>query len=411
MRENKKYTFTKLACYMTNVSMAVVAVLSPLLFVTFREMYGISYTLLGTLVVINFFTQLCIDLIFTFFSKYFNIHKTVKSMPFYTFVGLIIYGVFPAVFPDNAYLWIAVGTVIFSVSAGLTEVLASPVIAAIPSDNPEREMSKLHSTYAWGVVFIVLISTVFIKVFGSKHWMYLALFWAMLPLIAFLLFQKEELPPMETGAEAKTKGKWSLGIALCFGCIFLGGAAECTMTQWVSGFLEGAIGIPKLLGDILGVAMFAILLGTGRTLYAKFGKNVLKVMLLGMAAATICYIVAGISLNPIVVLFACALTGFCTSMLWPGNIIFVGEKFPEAGVAIYALMAAGGDMGASLCPQLVGIVTDKVTTSAFAAKVSAILSMEVEQIGMRTGLLMASLFPMMGCILILVMRRYFKAKQ
>ena len=59
--------------------MASVFSLPPLLFITFKESYGISYTLLGTLVAINFCTQLCIDLAFSFFSKYFNIHACVTN--------------------------------------------------------------------------------------------------------------------------------------------------------------------------------------------------------------------------------------------------------------------------------------------------------------------------------------------
>ena len=74
---NKKYTLTKYACYSTNIAMAAVASLSPLLFVTFREMYNISYTLLGLLVVINFSTQLLVDLVFSFFTRFFNIKKTL----------------------------------------------------------------------------------------------------------------------------------------------------------------------------------------------------------------------------------------------------------------------------------------------------------------------------------------------
>lgn len=58
---------TKLTCYFTNLVMSSVFSLPPLLFAAFREMYGISYTLLGTLVLINFCTQLGIDLIFSFF--------------------------------------------------------------------------------------------------------------------------------------------------------------------------------------------------------------------------------------------------------------------------------------------------------------------------------------------------------
>ena len=85
-----KFKRTKYACYYTYLAMSSVFSLPPLLFLTFREMYGISYTLLGTLVLVNFCTQLTIDLIFTFFTKYFNIHKTIKIMPLLTSLGLFI---------------------------------------------------------------------------------------------------------------------------------------------------------------------------------------------------------------------------------------------------------------------------------------------------------------------------------
>ena len=76
----------KYACYTVNVIMAVVTNLSPLLFMTFRSLYSISYSLLGTLVLIFFCTQLGIDLIFSFFSHKFNIQKTVRVLPWLTFV-------------------------------------------------------------------------------------------------------------------------------------------------------------------------------------------------------------------------------------------------------------------------------------------------------------------------------------
>ena len=73
----KNYKLTKYSCYFSYLSMASIFSLPPLLFNTFHDMYGVSYTLLGTLVAVNFCTQLTIDLIFTFFTKYFNIKKTV----------------------------------------------------------------------------------------------------------------------------------------------------------------------------------------------------------------------------------------------------------------------------------------------------------------------------------------------
>ena len=164
--ETQNYSRTKLSCYFSYLSMATPFSLPPLLFVTFREMYGISYTLLGTLVLINFCTQLTIDLIFSFFSKYFNIHMTVKVMPILTSLGLIIYALIPSLVPEYAYLGLVVGTIIFSVAAGLSEVLLSQVIAAIPSEHPDKDMSLLHSLYAWGVLIVIVISTVFLNIFG-----------------------------------------------------------------------------------------------------------------------------------------------------------------------------------------------------------------------------------------------------
>ena len=84
------YRRLKYACYTTNISMSVVATLSPILFLTFRKMYGISYSLLGLLILINFVTQLSIDLIFSFFSHKFNIAKTVAFTPLLTIAGLFV---------------------------------------------------------------------------------------------------------------------------------------------------------------------------------------------------------------------------------------------------------------------------------------------------------------------------------
>ena len=63
----------KIATYISSFSMSVVGNLPPILFLTFNSLYEISYSLLGLLVLINFVTQLGIDLIFSFFSHKFNI--------------------------------------------------------------------------------------------------------------------------------------------------------------------------------------------------------------------------------------------------------------------------------------------------------------------------------------------------
>ena len=214
---------------------------------------------------------------------------------------------------------------------------------------------------------------------------------------------------MRFGENAKgERGKnRKIGFALCFACIFLGSAAENVMTNWISGYMERAINIPKAYGDIFGMAVFALLLGLGRTLYAKFGKNIMKVLLWGMAGSAVCYITAGASSNVILAFGACILTGFATSLLWPGTLILMEEKIPNPGVAAYALMAAGGDFGASIAPQLMGYVVDAVTASELADKLSVTMNVTPEQIGMKAGMLVTSVFPIIGVVVLVIMIKYF----
>lgn len=395
---NPKHKRVKYACYTANITMAVVGSLSPILFLTFRTMYGISYSLLGLLVLINFCTQLCIDLVFSFFSHKFNIPKTVKAIPLITIVGLCIYALWPTVFPNSVYVGLVLGTVIFSASSGLSEVLISPTIAALPAKDPDREMSKLHSVFAWGSVGMIIFSTLYLLAFDSANWQGLVLLCALVPLVSAILFSGAEMPQMETPKQ--TSGALHLlrnkGIWLSVFAIFLGGAAECTMSQWASGYLEQALGIPKVWGDIFGVALFSVFLGLGRTLYTKIGRDIEKVLLLGGIGATLCYAVAALSPLPIVGLLACAFTGFCTSMLWPGNLIVASDRFPAGGVFIYAMMAAGGDLGASVGPQLVGLVTDISAAAPPLVALGQQLALSPEQFGMKLGMLVGMIFPLIG---------------
>lgn len=401
------YRRTKYTCYFTYLAMSSVFSLPPMLFITFHEMYGISYTILGTLLLVNFCTQLVIDLIFTFFSKYFNIKTTVRVMPLITAAGLSVYALVPHFFPQRAVFGLIAGTVIFSVAAGLCEVLLSPLVAAIPSEHPEKDMSLLHSLYGWGVVTVVLLSSVFFKIFGTEKWMYLTLFWAVLPLIASFLYFISPIPDMnlESAENGKAKTNRSKGIFLCAVCIFLGSSTENIMTGWISSFMEKALLVPKAVGDILGMAVFALLLAFTRGLYAKFGKNILKTLLVSMCGAAVCYVAAGCSNHVIIGFFACIFTGIFTSMLWPGTLILMEERVPSPGVAAFALMAACGDLGASVAPQLMGIIVDKFSAGSLAQELSVRYSASPDQIGLKVGMLCAAVFPIIGTVWVLYIRK------
>ena len=401
---------TKYTCYYTYLAMSSVFSLPPILFMTFREMYGISYTLLGTLVLTNFCTQLAIDLIFSFFGKHFNPHTALRVTPLLTGAGLLAYALIPMLFPEYAFAGLLIGTVIFSLAAGLGEVLISPTVAALPSEHPEKDMATLHSLYGYGVVMVVAVSTIFLELFGKQNWMYLVMFWAVLPVISSILLFNSTMPEMDLShaPEGKSATKRNTGLILCMLCIFFGSAAENSMTNWVSSYIEGALQIPKAVGDILGLTLFAVLLALTRTWYAKYGKNIYRVLLVSMAVSVLCYLVASLSPVPVISMIACVLTGIFTSMLWPGTLIFMEEKIPNAGVAAYALMAAGGDFGASVAPQTLGAIVDTVAASKWVIPISESLAVSPDQIGMKIGMLIAAVFPLLGVGVLLYMKKYFK---
>ncbi len=394
----KNHLRLKAACYMCNISMSVVASVSPLLFLTFRQLYGLSYSQLGLLVLLNYCTQLGVDLLFSFFSHRFNIPRTVRLTPMLTTVGLLLFSLLPQLLPRYAFGGIVLGTVVFSAAAGLNEVLISPVIASIPAKDPDKEMSKLHSVYAWGLVAVIVLATLLLQLLDTASWYWMVLCFVPVPLIAAALFAGSDVPAMQpeqggkTGADLiRNSGFWG-----CLLAIFSGGAAECTMSQWSSGYLEQAFGLSKVWGDIFGVAMFGLFLGLGRTLHAKKGGAIGPVLFWGNLGAAVCYLAAAVSDLPLVGLVACALTGLCVSMLWPGNLIAAAGRFPAGGVFLYAMMAAAGDLGASVGPQLVGVVTDLVSAAPAAAALAQSLALTPEQLALKAGLLTGLLFPLLG---------------
>ncbi len=408
--DKQKLKRLKFACYTSSLTMSAVSNLSPILFLTFRQNYDISFTSLGLLVAINFVTQLGIDLIFSFFSHKFNITKVIRFMPCLGVIGIIIYGLSPFVFPNSVYLGLVIGTLVFSASCGLAEVLISPIIAAIPSKDPDREMSKLHSVYAWGVVFVIIISTLCLYLVGMDNWFVLPFVFSLLPLCSAIAFSKAQIPSLET--PKKTSGALQFFkrpiLWLCVFAIFLGGASELIMAQWCSGYLEKALSIPKVWGDIFGTAIFGLTLAIARTLYAKKGKNLGTILFLGAIGSTVCYLVASVSNIAFIGLMACAFTGFFVSMMWPGTLVVAETKMSDGGVFVFAIMAAGGDLGASVGPQLVGIVTDNVIISPWSMELAQRLNITVEQLGMKIGMLSGTIFPAMAIIAYYLVKKSLK---
>jgi MFS family permease len=249
------------------------------------------------------------------------------------------------------------------------------------------------------------LTTLFLFGFGRNSWPWIVVLWTIPAIVNFFLFMKVPLaPPIP---EEHRQGMKMLILKPFFIVAFLallaGGASELVMSQWSSAFMEKAMLLPKVVGDVAGMTMFALMLGVGRLLYGIYGTkiNVIRMMMAGSILAIACYLVVAFSPYNVLSLIACAVCGFAVCLLWPGTLVIAAERFPLAGAWLFAILAAGGDIGASIGPWFMSVVTEHGPKLAIFAGWSGSLGLSVEQLGLRMGMFSGALFPL-GALLCMV---------
>ena len=137
------------------------------------------------------------------------------------------------------------------------------------------------------------------------------------------------------------------------------GASEQAVSQWASTFAEQGLGISKTAGDLAGPLAFAVLVGTSRLFYGKYGDRIHleRFMVYSSCLCILSYL--GISLFPVpqLSLLACAVCGLSVGIMWPGTFSKASAALPKGGTAMFALLALGGDVGCSGGPTVVGMVS------------------------------------------------------
>ena len=141
--EKKNYKSTLHACYLGYITQALIVNLPPLLFVVFREKFGLSYSELGFLVVVIFVTQLVVDaLAIMFVDKIGQRTSAVIAHAFAT-VGMVALAFLPRLMAEP-YIGLVAASILFAIGGGLIEVLVSPIVESLPGDAKASAMSLLH---------------------------------------------------------------------------------------------------------------------------------------------------------------------------------------------------------------------------------------------------------------------------
>ena len=101
---------------------------------------------------------------------------------------------------------------------------------------------------------------------------------------------------------------------------------------------------------------------------------------------------AAVSANPVLGLIGCIVCGFSVGIMWPGSISIASSKIPLGGTGLFAFLAMAGDLGASIGPAAIGVITQNAGDN------------------MKAGMLAACVFPVI-LIVSLCLLKYIRLKK
>lgn len=392
---DRRYQKTIYACFVGYIVQAVIVNFAPLLFLTFQDIYAISWSSISALITINFCVQLGVDLLCAKYIDRIGYRAGILIAHGAAALGLAGMAFLPDLLGDP-FWGLVICVFVYAVGGGILEVLVSPMVESCPTTNKEGYMSLLHSFYCWGHVAVVLLSTLFFAVVGIENWRILSLLWAMVPVINGVAFAFVPIATPQTAGQAGLPlGKLlRSGLFWIFFLMMLcSGASEQGVAQWASAFAEKALGIPKAIGDLAGPLSFGVMMGTVRALYAKFSQRIsLEKMLAACGGlCVVSYLLASLSPNPVLSFIGCALCGVSVAIMWPGTLSMGAAEIKGGGTAMFALFAVAGDVGCSAGPTLVGMASDAMGGD------------------LKSGILAGVVFPI-GLLAAILLRRVYRKK-
>ena len=354
------YRATVAAACLGYITQAIMLNFPPLLYIFFQKDFGLTLAQVSLLITANIVVELAVDLVVSKYAARVGYRPLMIVATFLACLGLASMFTLTS-FMDNKFLALILSMMLCGAGGGIMEVLISPIVEACPTKNKSGMMSLLHSFYCWGQAGVVLISTVFFKIFGLENWIYIALAWISVPLICLILFTRVPIYTLDeesgehTGAFSLFKSKifWIMVIMM-----ICAGASELTMAQWASAFAETAIGRSDLkwLTDLLGPCLFAVCMGCTRVFYARASQrlDLTKGLFISSLICVGSYILTIFSPVPFISLLGCAMCGIGAGIMWPGTFSMASEKIPHGGVMMFGLLALAGDFGCLVGPFVSG---------------------------------------------------------
>ncbi len=261
----------------------------------------------------------------------------------------------------RSYQGLLFAACLMGLGGGVLDMILSPVVCALTPEARTKTLNWLHSFYCVGAVLTVLVATVTLA--WGIGWRTVAVVMtapAFLVGIVFLI-----LPHPQLLAEPRSRARVRDLIHERFFryamiTIFLGGAAEMAVSQWLPAFAELELGFSRNVGgSSLLVFSVAMVLGRWMVVALHHRYSIYTLMFWSTATTTIALLVAGLVPSPWISLSAAVLSGFTGSCLWPSTLGVAADRYPQSGASMFALLSALGNFGGIIMPWGVGVIADK----------------------------------------------------
>ena len=344
-------------CYGAMMSLAIGLNLLPVFLTTLQPLYGgadgLSKEQLGRLGAAAF-SGLVAGILITG-----PLADRWGAKPFVLLSNALIAASLAALAFAPGYGALAAGLFVLGFGAGILDMVLSPVVSVLNPGRRAAALNWLHSFYCVGAVVTVVAGSLALR--AGLGWRGSCLVLLPLPLGLFLAFLGQRFPALasDTGRlplRAVLRERW---FQVALAAIFLGGATELGMAQWLPAYAEGALGFSAWTGGMALVA-FSVAMALGRMVIGVLGTrmNSFQIMAWGCGLSVILFVAGSyLPLAP-AALVACVLAGFTGSCLWPTMLAVTADRYPEGGASMFGALAALGNAGGIFMPWLVGWIAD-----------------------------------------------------
>ncbi len=408
------YKHTRLVSYLGIACIGIINNFTPLLFLTFQKTWQISLAQITFLITLNFIIQLLLGVVSVKIVERISYRYLAMGALMSVFVGLCFLVFLPYVLPVP-YMGLLIAIVFNGLGAGMLDIILSPILEALPSDNKSASMSLLHSFYCWASAAIILTATLIFQIFGTQAWRTLTLMIALLPLLCFFFFMKVPIKTLRSEEGEHTPLSKLMRNVLFYVlliCIFAGASVEMVISQWSSYFAEVALAVPKAVGDVFGLAFFLLTMAVSRTIIGSSKKkiNLQKILSFAAIVCFICTIIIVFSPSAIGSLLAIGVSGFAIGIFWPSTLSLARELFPNSDAGMFSVLFLAGSIGGVLGSGLVGLVGDKIENNEWTSILASFTDLSDTELALKTGMLTSAIYPLLLLIAMLLLTRA-RAKQ